>query len=143
MNQVDNAPLDESDTDTDSNSSDTDGSHTPLLKGKTKRLDRSQDSTRETSAATVVRPKVQKSTSIQNPPTCISSDVLNPSEVQWIIVEHVIKNDTSATSSIQGSKWLKSFSGRVPRPPGEADFKTWCLHVQLMFQDQRAPYFAY
>ncbi len=62
VNQVDNAPLDESDTDTDSNSSDTDGSHTPLFKGKTKRLDRSQDSTRETSAATIVRPKVQKST---------------------------------------------------------------------------------
>lgn len=47
----------------------------------------------------------------------------------------MIKNDTSAASSIQGSKWLKSFSGRIPRPAGEADFETWCLHVQLMFQD--------
>lgn len=45
----------------------------------------------------------------------------------------MIKNDTS-TSQNQ-SKWLRSFSGRVPKPPGEADYDTWCLHVDLMFQD--------
>lgn len=23
----------------------------------------------------------------------------------------------------------------MPKPPGEVDFETWCLHVKLMFQD--------
>lgn len=136
VNQTDFVPLDDSSSDTGSDSSDTDGSHTPLLKGKTKRLGPSPGSVQGTPTATVVRPKVPKSTHVQKPVTCISSDVLNPSEIQRIVVEHVIKNDTSATSSIQGSKWLKSFSGRIPRPAGEADFETWCLHVQLMFQDR-------
>ncbi|KAF7641988.1 hypothetical protein LDENG_00266750 [Lucifuga dentata] len=57
----------------------------------------------------------------------------NPPEVQHIVVEHVIKND-SITSQNQ-SKWLHSFSGKVPKPPGEADYETWCLHVELMFND--------
>lgn len=136
MNPVDLASPDESGLDTDSNSSDTDGSQTPLLKGKTKRLTQNHGSVQGTTTATVVRPKVPKSTPAQKPVTCISSDMLNPSEIQRIVVEHVIKNDTSAVSSIQGSKWLKSFSGRIPRPPGEAGFETWCLHIQLMFQDR-------
>lgn len=63
----------------------------------------------------------------------ISSEILNPQDVQRIIVEHVIKNE--ASSSGLGSKRLRSFSGRVPKPPGEVDFETWCLHVELMFQD--------
>ncbi|KAK0156503.1 Paraneoplastic antigen Ma1 [Merluccius polli] len=58
---------------------------------------------------------------------------LNPTDVQRIVVEHVIKND--AFTSQSSSKWLRPFSGRVPKPPGEVDFETLCLHVDLMFQD--------
>lgn len=58
---------------------------------------------------------------------------LNPTDVQRIVVEHVIKNDASISQS--PSKWLRPFSGKVPKPPGENDFETWCLHVDLMFQD--------
>lgn len=134
LNQAVLAQTDESGADTDSISSDTDGGQTPL-KRKTRSGQR-HGSVQGTPTAAVVRPKVPKATPVQKPVTCISSDVLNPSEIQRIVVEHVIKNDTSAASSIQGSKWLKSFSGRIPRPPGEADFETWCLHVQLMFQDR-------
>ena len=62
-----------------------------------------------------------------------SDDMLNPPEVQRIVVEHVIKNDTNAT---QGQlEWLRTFSGKIPKPPSESDFENWCLHVQLMFQD--------
>lgn len=63
----------------------------------------------------------------------LSNDDLNPPEIQRIVVEHVIKND--AFSAQTHSKWLRSFSGKVPKPPGEADFDTWCLHVDLLLQD--------
>lgn len=62
----------------------------------------------------------------------LSADILNNQEVQRVIVEYVIKNEASTGLC---SKRLRSFSGRVPKPPGEVDFETWCLHVELMFQD--------
>lgn len=64
----------------------------------------------------------------------LEDDELNPPDVQRIVVEHVIKNDPSTGQS--PSKWLRPFSGKVPKPPGEVDFETWCLHVDLMFQDR-------
>lgn len=64
----------------------------------------------------------------------LDSDVYNPREVQKIIMEHVIKSDASSTPS-QGSKGLRPFSGRVPKPQNEVDFETWSLHVELMSQD--------
>ena len=63
----------------------------------------------------------------------LTDDLTNPPEVQRIVVEHVIKNE--ASSPHNQSRWLRSFSGKVPKPPGEADYDTWCLHVDLMFQD--------
>lgn len=63
----------------------------------------------------------------------LSADILNPQDVQRLIVEHVIKNEASSSSLTP--KRLRSFSGRVPKPPGEVDFETWFLHVELMFQD--------
>ncbi|XP_073728965.1 paraneoplastic antigen Ma3 homolog [Misgurnus anguillicaudatus] len=80
----------------------------------------------------VVRKKTSKPTL-----NVLTTDELNPPEVQRIVVEHVIKNDTSAVQT--HSKWLRSFSGRVPKPPGEADFDTWCLHVDLLLQDSLPP----
>lgn len=52
----------------------------------------------------------------------LTNDDLNPPEIQRIVVEHIIKNDAFAAQT--HSKWLRSFSGRVPKPPGEADFDT-------------------
>lgn len=74
-----------------------------------------------------------KKRTVKVPPAALGNDVLNPQDVQRIIVEHVIKNEVSASSS--PPKRLRSFSGRTPKPPGEVDFETWCLHVELMFQD--------
>jgi len=61
--------------------------------------------------------------------------IINPPDVQRIIVEHVIKNDNSSASS-QGSKRLRPFSGKLPKPTNEAKFQTWSLHVELMNQDK-------
>lgn len=63
----------------------------------------------------------------------LDDGALNPPDVRRVVVEHVIKND--AFSSQNQSKRLRSFSGKVPKPPGEADFETWLLHVELMFHD--------
>uniref|UniRef100_A0A8C9ZYY6 RRM domain-containing protein n=1 Tax=Sander lucioperca TaxID=283035 RepID=A0A8C9ZYY6_SANLU len=63
------------------------------------------------------------------------NDILNPPDVQRIIVEHVIKNDNFHASG-QESKRLRPFSGKLPKPPNEADFQTWSLHVELMIQDK-------
>ncbi len=75
-----------------------------------------------------VRQKVPKPVS-----NTLTNYDLNPPEIQRIVVEHVIKNDAFAAQT--HSKWLRSFSGKVPKPPGEADFDTWCLHVDLLLQD--------
>lgn len=66
-------------------------------------------------------------------PVPLSDEILNPKDVQRIIVEHVIKSEASVSSP--SPKRLRSFSGRKPKPPGEVDFETWCLHVELLFQD--------
>lgn len=79
-------------------------------------------------AQPAVRKKIKKVKTLD-----LGDDDLNPSDVQRIVVEHVIKNDPSASQ--RPSKWLRPFSGRVPKPSGETDFETWCLHVDLMFQD--------
>nr|XP_055053225.1 uncharacterized protein LOC129438489 [Misgurnus anguillicaudatus] len=75
-----------------------------------------------------VRKKMTKPSS-----NTLTNDDLNPPEIQRIVVEHVIKNDSFSVQT--HSKWLRSFSGKVPKPPGEADFDTWCLHVDLLLQD--------
>lgn len=62
-------------------------------------------------------------------PLNLADDDLNPPEVQHIVVEHVIKKSQSS------SKWLRPFSGKVQKLPGENDFETCCLHIDLMFQD--------
>lgn len=30
---------------------------------------------------------------------------------------------------------MRTFSGKIPKPPGEADYETWSLHAELMFND--------
>lgn len=64
-------------------------------------------------------------------PLELGNDELNPTDVQCIVVEHVIKNNASTSQSPSKCP----FSGEVPKPPGEADFETWCFHVDLMFKD--------
>lgn len=115
---------------------DSEHSTTPLIrKSKTKKSDVQKFTPSPLNVNTdkgvvqpVVRKKIKKSKTLE-----LEDDDLNPSDVRRIVVEHVIKNDSSTSQS--PSKWLRPFSGKVPKPPGETDFETWCLHVDLMFQD--------
>lgn len=115
---------------------DSEQSTTPLIcKSKTKRTDLSKLTPFPLGTSQgqgVVQPAARKKPK-KAKPLDLGDDELNPPDVQHIVVEHVIKNEASTPQN--PSKWLRPFSGKVSKPPGETDFETWCLHVDLMFQD--------
>lgn len=64
----------------------------------------------------------------------LSGDVVNPPEVQKVVVEHIVKTET-AVSQLYGSSKLRAFSGRITRPSNEADYDTWRSNVDLFLTD--------
>lgn len=66
--------------------------------------------------------------------TILSDDVLNPPEVQKVVVEHIVKTD-NAVSHFHGSSRLRAFSGKITRPSNEADYETWRTNVDLFLTD--------
>ncbi|KAL2080727.1 hypothetical protein ACEWY4_024520 [Coilia grayii] len=58
-------------------------------------------------------------------------------EVQKVVVEHVIRANDSASS--HSSAKLRSFSGRLPTPHHEVDYKTWCSHTEFLLSDSTLP----
>lgn len=111
----------------------TDHGMTPLLR-RSRKTASFQKPSLEPSKQVKTKPKPaakQRDASIKTEE--LDEDTLNPPEVRHIVVEDVIKND--APGSQNQSKRLCFFSGKVPKPPGEADFETWLLHVELMFHD--------
>lgn len=80
--------------------------------------------------ATAMTPKPSKPGAVRKKNT-VHASLTNPPEVQRVVVEHVIKSQSS------NSKWMRTFSGKIPKPPGEADYETRSLHVELMFNDDR------
>lgn len=110
---------------------DSDDSRTPLVSTKRTSLRPLQlDSLRHNTKS-----KYTVGHSPCSPRNILSDDIVNPPDVQKIIVEHVIKNNKVDTSD-QAFKRLRPFSGKLPKPPNEADFQTWSLHVELMVQDK-------
>lgn len=63
---------------------------------------------------------------------------LNPPEVQKVIVEHIVRKDDLIVHSHPPMR-LRSFSGKIPRPSGEADYNTWRSHVELLKRDPAIP----
>lgn len=66
-------------------------------------------------------------------PVNIDRSLLNPPQIQKVVVEHVIRNDSTAPWSTQTR--LRTFSGRAPRPNGEVDYETWRTQVDLLVSD--------
>lgn len=64
-------------------------------------------------------------------PPPISNLDIHPPEVQRYVVEHIVKSEDNATHHQR----LRVFSGRVPRPPHEADFETLRSGVDLLLKD--------
>ncbi|XP_078017016.1 uncharacterized protein LOC144458424 [Epinephelus lanceolatus] len=64
----------------------------------------------------------------------LSSNELNPPEVQKIAVEHIVRSEDRPTHSHPTLK-LRAFSGKPPRPYSEAEYDSWRSHVDLMMKD--------
>ncbi|XP_028811573.1 zinc finger CCHC domain-containing protein 12-like [Denticeps clupeoides] len=118
------------DSSTSANETDSDDDRTPLIYKRCDKSHLAQRPSRRSANQTPLQ-LMSNPAGVSQP----SSDILNPPDVQKIIVEHVIRNDNTNASN-QASKRLRPFSGKFPKPPGEADFQTWSLHVELMVQDK-------
>lgn len=65
----------------------------------------------------------------------LSGDMLNPPEIQKVVVEHILKTENA--SSFHGSSRfrLRVFSGKSTRPSNEADYDNWRTSVDLFLTD--------
>lgn len=73
------------------------------------------------------------SASVPVSPVHINENVFNPLQIQKVIVEHVIRSESTTSSSPQIR--MRTFSGRMPRPNGEVDYDTWRTQVDLLLND--------
>ncbi|XP_071327174.1 zinc finger CCHC domain-containing protein 12-like [Trachinotus anak] len=134
------AVLSASSTDSCGSSDSDDGAHsdnnaTPLMPRSKKKSEHSKPlppftptTARNPTSSSTVKRKYNVHTKNPTSPN-LSDEVTNPPEIQRVVVEHVIKSQPS------NSKWMRTFSGKIPKPPGEADYETWSLHAELMFND--------
>ncbi|KAK9962772.1 hypothetical protein ABG768_008124 [Culter alburnus] len=67
------------------------------------------------------------------PHPVLTMDMIDPPGVQRVVVEHVVR--TSDMTAQHTSLRLRSFSGKIPRPPNEPDFETWRASVQFLLDD--------
>lgn len=81
-------------------------------------------------------PNLTKTDGANAVPTSASlpMDVLSPPSVQRVVVEHVVRT-TDAVSTQYVPVRLRSFSGKVPRPPNEPDYDTWRASVDFLLDD--------
>ncbi len=66
-------------------------------------------------------------------PVHIDESIYNPSHVQKVVVEHIIRNEPTHTPLAHAK--IRTFSGRLPRPNGEVDYETWRTQVDLLLSD--------
>lgn len=66
-------------------------------------------------------------------PVHVDENIFNPPQIQKVIVEHVIRSESTTSSSSQLR--MRTFSGRMPRPNGEVEYETWRTQVDLLLTD--------
>lgn len=59
---------------------------------------------------------------------------LYPSDLQKVVIEHIVKHEDSATQA-HASLRLRPFSGRSPRPNNEIDYETWRSNADFLLRD--------
>ena len=74
-----------------------------------------------------------------NPPIITGSTTqatidVNPSNIQRVVVEHVVRSSESPSHLVAPGR-LRAFSGRYPRPSNEADYDTWRTSVEVLMKD--------
>lgn len=72
--------------------------------------------------------------------TCVSNSiltsptVLNPPDVQRLVVEHVVRTEEVNSQALTTTR-LRAFSGRIPRPVNEVEYDTWRTSVDFILRD--------
>lgn len=66
---------------------------------------------------------------------CLTPEQCNPTEVQHLIVEHVVNSQDVASQFQFTPKW-RAFSGIIPCPT--FDYDTWCSYVEFYSSDHTA-----
>lgn len=76
-------------------------------------------------------------TSLDAPPSSIheklphvDESIFNPPHVQKMVVEHIVRSESSTPSYSQSR--IRIFSGRLPKPNGEVDYDAWRTQVELL-----------
>lgn len=64
----------------------------------------------------------------------LSPDHLSTPEVQWVVVEHIVKS-AEISSQLHSPAKLRIFSGKVPCPNYEVDYETWRTSVDFYLTD--------
>lgn len=70
----------------------------------------------------------------KKPALYLSSEQLTPTEVQKVVVEHVIRS-SDVVSQYHGHTKLRCFSGKTPCPNLESDYDTWRNNVDFYLAD--------
>ncbi len=71
---------------------------------------------------------------VKRHPLLSDEEMINPPEIQKVVVEHIVKTD-SVVSHLHGSSRLRVFSGKTVRPSNEVDYETWRTNVDLFLTD--------
>lgn len=69
----------------------------------------------------------------EKPQPSLNLTSLYPSELQKVVVEHIVKHEDSAQA--HASLRLRTFSGRKPRPNNEVDYETWRSNADFLLKD--------
>ncbi|XP_032420376.1 zinc finger CCHC domain-containing protein 18-like [Xiphophorus hellerii] len=64
----------------------------------------------------------------------LSGNDLNPSGVQRVVVEHIVRRDDVNLQPLSSFR-LRTFSGRLPKPQHEADYESWRSQIELLNAD--------
>lgn len=96
----------------------------------------------EGKATPVIAQPCQEGTQQTHPPASYVADttvltsptILNPPEVQRLVVEHVVRSG-EAVAQVHAPMRLRLFSGRKPRPANETDYDAWRSSVDLILKD--------
>ncbi|XP_077051656.1 paraneoplastic antigen Ma3 homolog [Siphateles boraxobius] len=86
-----------------------------------------------------VKTRIPNLSPLHAPPSPLHVDesMLNPPQIQRVVVEHVICNE-SAHSPLRQSG-IRTFSRRTPKPNGEVDYETWHTQVDLLLSYPPSP----
>ncbi|XP_048035800.1 uncharacterized protein LOC125261230 [Megalobrama amblycephala] len=87
-----------------------------------------------TSAAAQTGSVPMKPASVTPVTPSLSAGDLNPPEIQRVVVEHIVRNNDLVAHGTSPLR-LRTFSGRIPRPPNEVDYETWRSGAELLFRD--------